>query len=141
MRQLLLGFLGVMAAGATHAETYSFTTVTDDMHLYQTLIFCHGPKTNGGLVPTGCTLSEPSIAYPNHTDRGNNSNNSDNHERSTGVTCARDYPIVFHANGTLAECVLAAQQPEEMRDLTVNVRGLAACKGLVRFDRKGRADC
>jgi hypothetical protein len=43
-----------MAAGAAHAETYSFSSVIDGSWAEQTLINCTGPKTNGvERVPQG----------------------------------------------------------------------------------------
>jgi hypothetical protein len=125
MRQVLLGLFGVLAAGAAHAETYSFTSVINGTFNEQTLINCTGPKTNGAeRVPKGCVLSEPALAYPNH--EGN--------QHLPAVTCASGQPIEFYPNGTLAECVLHSQQ-------VPNVPGIAACKGRVRFDKDGRAEC
>jgi hypothetical protein len=67
MRQVLLGLLGVMAVGAAHAETYSFSSVINGTWSEQTVINCTGPKTNGAeRVPKGCVLSEPALAYPDH---------------------------------------------------------------------------
>ncbi|GEO19286.1 hypothetical protein [Microvirga aerophila] len=128
MRQVLFGLVGALAAGAAGAETYSFTAVTADMYREQTVIHCTRPKTNGlERVPKGCILSDAATAYPNHSDK----------QHSIGVTCASGHPIEFHANGTLAECVLDIQQHQ-----TVEWPGVAACKGrLVRFNRDGRADC
>ena len=94
MRQVLLGLLGVMAVGAAHAETYSFSSVIDGSWSEHTVIHCTAPKTNGvERVPQGCTLRERAIAYPNHEGR-----------YSSAVACAAGHPIVFHFNGTLAEC-------------------------------------
>ena len=130
MRQVLLGLLGVMAAGAAHAETYSFSSVIDGSWAEQTLINCTGPKTNGvERVPQGCTLRERAIADPNHE-----------HRYSTAVACAAGHPIVFHPNGTLAECMLDGEQPVPTSFIRPVSLG-AACKGVVRFDRDGRADC
>jgi hypothetical protein len=64
MRQVLLGLLGVLAAGAACAETYSFAAVIQRAFQEQTTIQCDGAKLNG-RVPTGCILSERAIAYPN----------------------------------------------------------------------------
>jgi hypothetical protein len=129
MRQVLLGLLGVMAAGASYAETYSFSSVIDGPWAEQTLINCTGPKTNGiERVPQGCTLRERAIAYPNHEGR-----------HSSAVACAAGHPIVFHPNGTLAECTLDAEQP--VPTSSIRPVSLGACKGLVRFDKDGRADC
>lgn len=129
MRQVLLGLLGVMAAGAAHAETYSFSSVIDGSWAEQTLINCTGPKTNGiERVPQGCTLRERAIAYPNHEGR-----------YTSAVACAAGHPIVFHPNGTLAECMLDAEQPVPTN--FIRPVSLGTCKGLVRFDRDGRADC
>jgi hypothetical protein len=125
MRQVLLGLFGVLAAGAAHAETYSFTSVINGTFNEQTLINCTGAKTNGAeRVPKGCVLSEPALAYPNHA--GN--------QHLPPVTCASGQPIEFYSNGTLAECVLHSQQ-------VPNVPGIAACKGRVRFDKDGLAEC
>jgi hypothetical protein len=114
-----------MAAGAVCAETYSFMTVTTNMWNEQTLINCTGPKTNcAERVPKGSVLSEPALAYPDHAEK----------QHLPGVTCASGHPIESHPNGTLAECVLHSQQ-------VANVPGIAACKGRMRFDQAGRADC
>ena len=125
MRQVLLGLFGVLAAGAAHAETYSFTSVINGTFNEQTLINCTRPKTNGAeRVPKGCVLSEPALAYPNHEGK----------QHLPAVTCAASQPIEFYPNGTLAECVLHSQQ-------VPNVPGIAACKGRVRFDKDGREEC
>ena len=124
MRQVLLGLLGVLAAGAAHAETYSFTSVMNGTFNEQTLINCTGPKTNGAeRVPKGCVLSEPALAYPNHEGK----------QHLPAVTCAAGQLIEFYPNGTLAECVLHSQQ-------VANMPGIAACKGRVRFNHSGRAE-
>lgn len=129
MRQVLLGLLGVLAVGAAQAETYSFSSVMNGLWAEQTIINCTGPQTNGGeRVPQGCTLSERAIAYPSH----------DRH--TTGVACAAGHPIVFHPNGTLAACTLDAEQPVPTTGFNIPV-SLGTCKGLVRFDKDGRADC
>lgn len=128
MRKVLLGLLGVTVAGAVQAETYSFTSVINGMWFEQTLIKCTAPKTNDDRVPKGCVLSEPALAYPNHQGK-------DGNRHLPGVTCATG-PIVFHPNGTLAQCVLHSEQ-----DPKVPVPGIAACKGLVSFDRNGRVEC
>ena len=125
MRQVLLGLFGVLAAGAAHAETYSFTSVINGTFNEQTLINCTGPKTNGAeRVPKGCVLSEPALAYPNHEGK----------QHLPAVTCAAGQPIEFYPNGTLAECVLHSQQ-------VPNVPGIAACKSRARFDKDGRVEC
>jgi hypothetical protein len=130
MRQVLLGLLGVLAAGAAYAEIYSFSSVMDGSWSEQTLIYCTGPQTNGGeRVPQGCTLRERAIAYPNH-HLG---------RHTTGVAYAARHPIVFYPDGTLAECTLDAQQPDPT-SFTIPV-SLGTCKGLVRFDKDGRPDC
>jgi hypothetical protein len=129
MQQVLLGLLGVMAAGAAHAETYSFSSVIDGSWAEQTLINCTGPKTNDGeRVPQGCTLRERAVAYPNHEGR-----------HSTAVACAAGHPIVFYSNGTLAACTLDAEQP--VPTSFTRPLPLGACRDLVRFDMDGRADC
>ncbi len=129
MRQVLLGVLGVLAAGAAHAETYSFSSVMAEAWVEQTLINCTGSKTNGGeRVPQGCTLRERAIAYPNHGGR-----------YSSPVACAAGHPIVFHPSGTLAECTLDAEQPA-LTMFTHRVL-LGGCTGLVRFDKGGRPHC
>ncbi len=131
MCQTLLGVLGVMAAGAAHAETYGFSSVMDGSWAEQTIINCTGPKTNGSeRVPQGCTLHERAIAYPNH-QLG---------RHTTGVACAAGHPVVFHPNGTLAACTLDAEQPEPVSGFTIPV-SLGTCKGLVRFDKDGRPHC
>ena len=66
-------------------------------------------------MPTGCMLSERAIAYPNHQTN----------THSSGVACAAGHPIEFHPNGTLAECVLDAEQPEAVTGFAFkSVRGL-----------------
>ena len=131
MRQVLFGLVGVIATSAACAETYSFTAVTGDSSS-QTLIICTGLKTNSGRVPEGCVLSEPATAYPNHTWNG---------KEHKGFVCAAGHPIVFHPNGALAECVLDAEQSGDPHDWTRHLDRLAACKGFVRFDKSGRAEC
>jgi hypothetical protein len=123
MRQVLLGFIGVMAASVACAESYSFSAVIQGAYQERTSIQCDGPKLSG-RVPTGCILSERAIAYPNH--------HMDRH--SSGVACATGHPIAFHPNGTLAECVLDAEQPEAVSDLTFKVL-LEGCKGRVRLGK------
>lgn len=106
-------------------QTYSFSSVINGMWIEQTLIKCTTPQTNTNeRVPKGCVLSEPAMAYPNHDEK----------KRLPCVTCATGHPIVFHPNGTLAQCVLHSEQ-------VPNVAGIAACKGLVRFDKDGRVEC
>ena len=118
-----------MAAGAACAESYSFSAAIQGVYQERTSIQCDGPKLNG-RVPTGCILSERAIAYPNHQ--------MDRH--SSGAACAAGHPISFHPNGTLAECVLDAEQPEAVSDFTFKVP-LGSCKGRVRFDKDGRLEC
>ncbi len=129
MRQVFLGLLGAMAASAACAESYSFSAVIQGAYQERTSIQCEGPKLSG-RVPTGCILSERAIAYPNHQ--------MDQH--SSGVACAAGHPIAFHPNGTLAKCVLDAEQPEAVSDFTFKVP-LGNCKGQVRFDKDGRVEC
>ncbi len=111
MRQVLLGLIGVMAAGAACAESYSFSAVIQGVYQEQTSIQCDGPKLSG-RVPTGCILSERAIAYPNHQ--------MDRH--SSGVACAD------------------AEQPEAVSDFTFKAPS-GSCKGRVRFDKDGRVEC
>ena len=129
MRQVLLGLVGVMAAGAACAEGYSFAAVIQGAYQEQTSIECDGPRIPG-RVPPGCILSERAIAFPN--------NQTNTH--SSGVACAAGYPIGFHPNGTLAECVLDAKQPEAVSGFTFQVP-LGDCNGRVRFDKDGRVEC
>jgi hypothetical protein len=129
MRQVLLSFTGLMAACSVHAETYSFPAIIQGQYQEQTVINCVEPKLSG-RVPQGCTLSERAIAYPNHQ--------MDRH--SSGVACAPGHPIVFHPNGTLAECVLDAEQPVPPTEFTFKVP-LGACKGLVHFNKDGQVGC
>src|SRR4051794_37847562 len=96
MRQVWLGLVGVMAAGAAWAESYSFPAVIQRAFQEQTTIQCEGAKLSG-RVPTGCILSERAIAYPNIDNRTaypNLTNPKGLH--STGVACAAGHPIVFH---------------------------------------------
>jgi hypothetical protein len=132
MRQVLLGLVGVMAAGAACAEGYSFPAVIQNAYQEQTSIECEGSKLSG-RVPTGCILSERAIAYPN-------ARSYEKDQHSSGVACAAGHPIVFNPSGTLAECVLDAEQPEAVSDLTFKVP-LGDCKGRVRFDKDGRVEC
>ena len=86
-------------------------------------------------------MSERSIAYPNSDSKiayPNSNNQKDQH--SSGVACAAGHPIGFHPNGTLAECVLDADQPEAVSGFTFKVP-LGDCKGRVRFDKDGRVEC
>ena len=129
MRQVFLGLLGVVAASVAYAESYSFSAVIQGAYQERTSIQCDGPKL-AGRVPTGCILSERAIAYPNHQ--------MDRH--SSGVACAAGHPIAFHPNGTLAACVLDAEQPEAVSELTFKVP-LGNCKGQVRVDKDGRVEC
>ena len=125
MRQLLLALIGIAAARAAQAETYSFTTVVNNMWWYQTLIHCVGPAP--GRVPQGCILREPAIAYPNHK----------NLPHQPGVACAAGHPIIFHPNGTLAYCVLNGEQIFQL----VGPPGVGACFDYAYFDENGLADC
>jgi hypothetical protein len=129
MRQVLLGLIGMMAAGAACAESYNFAAVIQGAYQEQTSIECDGPRVPG-RVPTGCILSERAIAFPN--------NQTNTH--SSGVACAAGHPIGFHPNGTLAECVLDADQPEAVSGFTFKVP-LGDCKGRVHFDKDGRVEC
>jgi hypothetical protein len=125
MRQVLLVLFGVIAAAAAHAETYSFSSVINGTWSEQTVIKCTGPKTNvAERVPKGCVLSEPALAHPNHEGK----------QHLPGVTCAAGQPIESYPDSTLAECVLHSQQ-------VPNVPGIAACRGLMRFDKDGRVEC
>jgi hypothetical protein len=128
MRQVLLGFCGMMAASVACAESYNFAAVMQGAYQEQTVIECNGPR-DAGRVPKRCMLKERAIAYPNH--------HMDRH--SNGVACAPGSPIEFHPNGTLAECVLDPEQPKA-NDFGFNVP-LGDCKGRVRFDKDGRAEC
>lgn len=125
-RQVLLG---LMAAGAACAESYSFSAAIQGVYQERTSIQCDGPKLSG-RVPTGCILSERAIAYPNHQMV----------RHSSGVACAAGHPISFHPNGTLAQCVLDAEQPEAVSGFTFKVP-LGSCKGRVRSDKDGRVEC
>ena len=130
MRRVLLGLVGVMAAGAGHAEeTYSFTTVVDKSWWLQTLIHCVNPaKPATGRVPQGCILSEPAVAWPNHrTSR----------PRTYSVNCRAGHPITFHPDGTLASCHLDGEQYFELR----GPPGMGSCREYAYFDENGRADC
>lgn len=140
MRQVLLGLLGVLAAGAACAQSYSFTTMKGDSWAEQTIINCTGPsKTNGGeRVPQGCTLRERAIAYPNPDHQLGSQPSGARH--TTGVACAAGHPVEFYPNGTLAACTLDAEQPVPMPSFTVPV-SLGTCKGPVRFDKDGRVEC
>ena len=138
MRQVLLGLLGAMAVSAALGETYSFSAVTTDAHIYQTLVSCAGPKI-GERIPSGCILSEPAIAYPNHNHHHQWVNQTPHH--SAGVVCASEHPIVFYPNGTLAGCMLEAEQPVAQARGFMFTVPLEGCKGLVLFDRDGRVDC
>ena len=130
MRQVLFGLAGVLVAGAACAEEYSFSALIQDAYPDQTIIQCDGPRISGRVPIKGCTLRERAVAYPNH------------HRplRSPGVACAAGHPIEFYPNGTLAECVLDAQQPVDVTGLGFNVP-LRGCKGRVRFDKDGWLKC
>lgn len=129
MRQVLLGFLGVLAAGAASAEQYYFPAILQGAYTEQTMIECEGPRISG-RIPQRCTLLERSIAFPNNKVL----------KHTPGVACAAGHPIEFHPSGTLVSCVLDTEQPE-------NVTGgytvpLGDCKGLVRFNKDdGRVEC
>jgi hypothetical protein len=56
------------------------------------------------------------------------------------VACAAGHPIEFHPNGTLAECVLDAEQPVDFSGLGFKIP-FGDCKGLVHFDKDGRVGC
>jgi hypothetical protein len=130
MQQVLLGLLGVLAAGAACAEDYHFSAIVQGAHTEQTTIICEGPRISG-RVPQRCTLLERSIAFPNHNKPLD----------SPGVACAAGHPIEFYPNGTLAECVLDAEQPVDFSGLGFTIP-LGNCKGLVHFDKDdGRVAC
>ena len=132
MRQVLLGLVGMIAAGAAWAENYIFVAVIQGAYQEQTSIQCDGPRVPG-RVPTGCILSDRAIAYPNYQMP----------TRSTaflGVACAAGHPIAFYPNGTLAECVLDAEPPVDVTGLGFKMP-LGDCKGRVRFDKNGRVEC
>ena len=130
MRQVLLGLLGVLAAGAACAEEYSFSAIKQGAWIEQTIIHCEGPRISGRM-PQRCTLLERGIAFPNH--------NVPLH--SPGVACAAGQPIEFYPNGTLAACVLDAEQPVDVTGLGFAFP-LGNCKGLVRFNKDdGRVQC
>ena len=48
MRQVLLGLVGVMAAGAACADSYKFAAVIQGAYQEQTSIQCDGPRLMGG---------------------------------------------------------------------------------------------
>ena len=142
MRRVLLGLLGMMAAGGTCAEEYSFSALIQDTYPDQTIIQCDGPRSTG-RVPKRCTLLERAIAYPNHQmPRGSAFAypNPQMRRHSYGVACAAGHPIEFYPNGTLAECVLDAEQPVDVAGLGFQIP-LGDCKGLVHFDKEGRVGC
>ena len=130
MRRVLLGLVGMMAAGAGHAaETYSFTTVVNNMWWYQTLVHCvNASKPAGERLPKGCVLSEQAVAYPNHrTSR----------PHTLPVVCAAGHHIDFYPNGTLAHCKLDGEQMFELK----GPPGFGYCYQYVTFDENGLADC
>ena len=127
MRRILLGLIGVMAVGASHAkETYSFTTLVNGVWLQQTLIHCTEPARMNGRVPERCILSEPATAYANTKI-----------PRVYDFVCAAGHPIVFHPNGLLAYCKLSYEQALA----THEPPGFAHCFGYATFDKDGIADC
>ena len=126
MRRVLLGLVGVMVAGPSDAETYSFTTVVNGIWLQQTLINCEGSARMNGRVPERCTLSEPATAYANTKI-----------PRVYQIVCAAGHPIVFFPNGLLAYCKLAHEQAIA----THEPPGYALCSGYATFDKDGVADC
>ena len=130
MRRVLLGLIGMVVAGASHAEeTYSFTTsVNGGMWHQQTLIHCKEPARMNGRVPERCTLSERASAYPNTKIPK---------PFDLGVACAAGHPIAFFPNGTLAYCKLDGDQTFATRDQP----GFAVCFGYVTFDKDGLAEC
>ena len=131
MRRVLLGLVGVLAAGPGHAgEIYSFTVLLNGgKWLGQQLIYCQEPARMNGRVPERCILSERSTVYPETKIP---------RPFEPGITCAAGYPIVFHRSGTLAYCKLD-------RVLTLPTRedpsGFAICSGYVTFDEDGMAEC
>ena len=127
MRRVLLGLIGVMAAGPSHAdEMYSFTTLVNGLWWQQTLIHCQQPARMNGRIPERCTLSERATAFPNTK-----------FPRTYEVTCAAGHPIVFFPNGTLAYCKLDHDQHIATHDPP----GYGVCFGYVTFDKDGIADC
>ena len=130
MRGVLLGVMGVLAAGAAaRAETSSFTTVLNGgLWRQQTLLHCREPARMNGRVPERCTLSERATAYPTSKIP---------RTFDLGVACAAGYSIVFFPNGTLAYCKLDGDQAFATHDAT----GYAVCSGYVTFDKDGVADC
>jgi hypothetical protein len=131
MRQVLLGLLGVLAAGAACAEEYSFSAIIQGVYPDKTIIQCDGPRVSGRVPTSGCTLLERAVAYPNHKMP----------HHSNGVACAAGHPIEFYANGTLAACVLDVEQPVDVTGLAFTIP-LGDCRGLVRFDKDdGRVEC
>jgi hypothetical protein len=128
MRRVLLGLIGVMAAGPGQAEIYSFTTLVNGVWPQQTLIYCQEPARMNGRRPERCTLSEQATAYPNRKYLK---------PFDPGVTCAAGHPITFHADGTLAYCKLEGVQTFATRDPP----GFATCSGYVTFDPDGIAEC
>jgi len=132
MRQALFGLIGVMAAGAANAETYSFMALLQSNWSFQTRVRCDGQAQVKERVPSGCTLSKPAIAYPNVRPIMKSLR-----PFYPGATCAAGYPIAFHPNGTLAACNLEGEQSFEL----VGPPGFGSCLGFVTFDENGLADC
>jgi hypothetical protein len=120
----------VLAAGAACAEQYTFTTLIQGAYQEQTTIYCDGTRISGRVPTNGCTLIERATAYLNHWIN----------RHTMGVACAAGHPIMFHPNGTWAECTLDAEQPVDVTGLGFTV-ALGTCKGLVRFDKDGRVEC
>ena len=130
MRRVLLGLIGAMAAGASHAEeTYSFTSVVNRIWNYQTLIHCTEPA-KGGRVPQGCILSEPATAYPNLM-------HPRPHLPGWGVACAAGNRIEFYPNGTLKYCKLDGEQSFQLK----GPPGVGSCFDFAYFDENGLAEC
>ena len=59
MRRVLLGLLGMMAAGGTCAEEYSFSALIQDTYPDQTIIQCDGPGALGGCQNAARCLNGP----------------------------------------------------------------------------------
>jgi hypothetical protein len=132
MRQVLLGLIGVMMAGAGHAETYSFTALLQSRWSFQTRVHCDEPAKGKERVPSGCTLSKRAVAYPNVGPIMKSLR-----PFYPGAACAAGHPIAFHLNGTLASCELDGEQSFEL----VGAPGIGSCFGFVTFDENGFAGC
>ena len=89
MRRVLLGLVGMIAAGASRAETYTFTAVVDNAFRFTTMVDCAEPPS--GRIPSKCTLREPAVAWPNNKHLG---------PVAPGVRCRAGHLITFHRNGT-----------------------------------------